>query len=864
MANNSSELEKIIERISKGSGSVSESESGGLVFEFVERAEDGGLVYEASDVAPVAPENSLPESNAPELVVPDVFSVEDKFNTPATSDYADRIRTTYVPQFTEASENYRMKDDPRPRRVSPELTEVTRVQVVEAPVAAEPAPVSGDSVDPTAELDTPVEGAVLVTTTPGVAEDDSTETLNVFKFGEPTPVPAPKERTVEDERAEITRLFLGNKPQQVAAEQPEATATEQTKAHEPSPAPRRAEDYRIPDPVDASINIVDFTRRPTADMPSVDPEGVTDMTAEETKKRRTPEFTNKKQRDGFKDRFLDTLMSIRIRIVAAVVFGALLLGIEVMNGFGIVPGILSAFTVVPWAYAVFDLILVICAFSLALPEAGAAMKRMLRGKPTPELILPLGLVCCALYTLAVVITAPKSYSLFGFIYAVSVFSVVFATYSKNRADFECFKMITKNEEKRILDKKLTRTLPAENMALDGLVDEYKSRTARIFRTSFVSDFFGRTGKAPEAPRHTSLLLAISLTSALVIGVLSYFLHPVGAYPIVSAASAFSLVLFISYPAFSILSHKLPYMLAQKNAIAEDSAVVGERALYDFADVDVIAFDDTEIFGPDDVNLKRFIFYGDQKDVDVTMEDMCSLFSVASGPLNYIFTGALDARVRHRPAKNPVIEDDGISGEVNGHKICAGTEEYMHRHGIALTDTAGGSGGIDTTKLMYAAKDGEVYAKFFIRYSFSEEFTQLLPTLKERGIVPLIYTRDPNVSNELLSALTAGADCMRVMKRHAPDFDEDKLYRSISAGVVTYGDKINAINVILISKRFRRFYHQISTLEVYATAVGAGLAAALSLLGITGVPTVVFGLWQIAWCVFLRIYSSGAFPAPDKN
>ena len=153
MANNSSELERIIERISKGSGSVSESESGGLVFEFVERAEDGGLVYEASDVAPVAPENSLPESNAPELVVPDVFSVEDKFNTPATSDYADRIRTTYVPQFTEASENYRMKDDPRPRRVSPELTEVTRVQVVEAPVAAEPVPVSGDGVDPTAELD---------------------------------------------------------------------------------------------------------------------------------------------------------------------------------------------------------------------------------------------------------------------------------------------------------------------------------------------------------------------------------------------------------------------------------------------------------------------------------------------------------------------------------------------------------------------------------------------------------------------------------------------------------------------------------------------------------------------------------------
>ena len=359
MTNKNSDVEKIIERISKGTGSVSQNESGGLVFEFVERAEDGGLVYEAADsaVSAPAPAAAAPEKKQPpELVVPDVFSVDDRYNTPISTDYSGRIRSTYVPQFTEVSENYRMKDDPRPRRETSEVAEVTRVEVATEAAASEPVPAASADVDPTAELDETADSAVLVTTKPGIAEDDSTETLNVFKFGEPEPAPVPRERTVEDERAEITRLFLSSKPEQVAAEQPADEPAEQIKLEEPAPAPRKVEDYRIPDPVDAAINVVDFSRQASADMPGVDPEGVTDMTVEESKKRRTPEFTGKKQRDGFKDRFLDTLMSLRIRLVAAVIFGALLLGLEIMNGFGIVPDILSAFTVVPWAYAVFDLI----------------------------------------------------------------------------------------------------------------------------------------------------------------------------------------------------------------------------------------------------------------------------------------------------------------------------------------------------------------------------------------------------------------------------------------------------------------------------------------------------------------------------
>jgi hypothetical protein len=162
--------------------------------------------------------------------------------------------------------------------------------------------------------------------------------------------------------------------------------------------------------------------------------------------------------------------------------------------------------------------------------------------------------------------------------------------------------------------------------------------------------------------------------------------------------------------------------------------------------------------------------------------------------------------------------------------------------------------------MYAAEEGEIYAKFYIRYSFSEQFTMLLPSIKEEGIVPLIYTRDPNLSNELLRTPSAGSDSMRVMKKYDPvSLDDSKIYGRISAELVTYGNTINTINTVLLTKKYAKFAEQISGTELYSTVFTAAVAAILSLFGVTSIPVIIFSLWQLAWCIVLRIASKRAFP-----
>lgn len=850
-------IEKILENSeedssvskSKDDGSMEFSFSGGLVFEdMTKEADEPKAAPEEKKPEPVAEPETEKEVKEDEFTIPDTFQIDEKYNTPHTPDTPTTIWRTYVPKFTEVSDTYRMQNDPRPRpKVEPKKVDVKPEEKVE------------ETVDPTAELDVAHEDTVEVNVS-GSGEDNG-DTLNVFKFSDAKKETAEtaRERTVEDERRDIDKLLT---PEPVAEPEPEPQEEEpeeeevifEIKREEPKV-------YSIPDPTD-SLHVVDYGRagRETPRYVTPDPEGVSDE-PENVNKRRLgkTEFNSQAERDEFKDSFLDSLMSVKIRSVASLVLGLFLIIFENIL-VGTYNKELATMGIFGGMIAIVDFIFATALYVLALPEIIRSFKYLVRGRLIPELSLTAAYIVSSIYTLAVASSREMSFPLYGFLFGVLAIATILSAYFRITADFTAFKVVSRNTEKQILDRKLTRTLTEENMALDGAIDEYKSRTARIFRAAFISDFFKRTAKVSENTMSTVVSLCIALGAALITGVVSYFVSG----GIVEAASGFTLVFLLALPAFSVLIHKLPYFDAQNAALEEESTLVGETSYNDFSSVDVIAFEDTDIFGEDDVNLRRFMLYGDKDNMEKAMKQMSSLFATVGGPLDVIFKNTLERRCH--PAANVTIEQDGLSGDVDGARIEAGTEEYMLRHNIMIPDvSAKREVGSDTTKIMYAAENGQIYAKFYIRYSFSEQFTMLLPSLKAEGIVSLIYTRDPNISGELLKTLSAGSDSMRVMRKYSPISDEDKkIYRRVSAELVTYGDKINAINTVLLTKKYKKFSERLSGTELYATIIGAALAIVLALSKMTTIPAVIFSLWQIAWCVVLRLASKNTFPKASAD
>ena len=773
--------------------------------------------------------------HAEEITVPESFSVNEKYENSSFVETPSSIRPTYLPRFTEVSDTYRMQNDPRPRPRT-NSADVKTDQVAEATA----------ELDPTAEsVEEKTVEKVIVTASHNRNSEFADETLTVLKFSTPTYDDEPVEETLEVETAapvseEPTVEVIEEIPEPEAAELPiiEKTLDE-------------IESTTIPDP-DATYRVVEFV--PHTDNETEEPLGASES---DKKGRNTAhtEFNSPIQRDSIKDRFLDTLMSIRVRLAGALLLLITMVAIDCFTYAGVNVFDRVGLGNVSYARAVVDMQFSICIFLFTLPEVLKSLRLLVSGKFTPELVNIVALAVNILNDLAIVTSGATHYLTFGVLYGLQCFVTVIASYSKTESDFASFKLVSRNVAKNVIDKRLTRELQRENLALDGAIDEYDSQTARMFRTVFVSNFFKRAAKSCENFVNIAMMIGISTGIAIVTGAVSFFLD---GYSLVSGAQSLTMVFMLSYPMFSILNHKLPYKHACHRAGVEESAFVGESSIYEANDIDVFTYEDTEIFGIEDVSLRKVHLYGKAYNTPKAMKQMYALFSVVGGPLDFVFSSALDRKCS--PADNIVIEDNGVSGVMDGHKICAGTEEYMISHGIVIPedDYRTNTSSSDSTKIMYGAEDGEVYVKFFIRYSFSEEFTMLLPDLKEKKIVPLIYTRDPNITVDLLKVLTLGEDVIRVMKKHVPRTAEEKTYRRIDSGIVTHGNKDNAINMVLLSKKYASFQASLAATELISMIVGAVLAVVLPIGDMFVIPATLLALWQIVWCAVLYVRSKLTF------
>lgn len=780
-------------------------------------------------------------TEADEYAIPDSLVAEEEAISSSFVQTPSAIRPTYLPRFTEVSENYRMQNDPRPRP----KTDTHSVKAIASDDKAE--------LDPTTEkLEEREVDKIVVTSAIIKCSEPADETLKVLKFSSPdldedeqiAPASSTPEATVKADEIDV--------------EIPDIAEDEVEELIVEAPAEQKPKNMTIPDP-EPSFDVVEFA--PESVSLVVEPKGATENDRRANGNRHG-EFESAVQRDDIKDRFLDTLMSVRVRLAGAVLLLLAMVAMDCLPYFGINVYELMRLGAVPYAKAVIDMQFSICIFLFALPEIIRAVGFLAKGKFAPELFLIISLAMVVLNDLVILDVKAKNYLTFGVLYGFSCLITVIASYNRTSADFISFKLVSRNVAKNVLDKRLTRELPHENLALDGAVDEYSSKTARMFRTVFVSNFFKRVSVCCENSVNTVIMMGIGLGISVVTGVVVFLL---GGYSILHGFSAATFVLMLALPVSSILIHKLPYKHACQCAAAEESAFVGESSLYDGADVDVFAYDDTEIFGIEDVSLRKVHLYGKVYNTPKAMQQMYALFSVVGGPLDFVFSSALDRKCS--PATGVVIEDNGVSGELEGHKISAGTEEYMRSHGIAIPDDDYRTNPLstDSTKVMYGAEDGEVYVKFFIRYSFSEEFTMLLPDLKAKKIVPLVYTRDPNITADLLKVLTLGEDIIRVMKKYVPRSTEEKTYRRIDSGIVTHGDKGNAVNMVLLAKKYSAFQNSLSATELISMIVGALLAVVLVFGDMLVLPATLLALWQVVWCVVLAFRSKRYFRhRPDRD
>ena len=826
--------------------------------------EEAFSVFDIADAAQIKENDDsssavdMKMSDDDEFIIPDVFDIADAVEqrNPAEP-YVETIWRPYMPRFTEVTDERRKANN-----ASDSVTDGQNIGITKVDGGVKVEKINSlssvfDAADPTAEIDAHIPDAVVVKIQ-GKAST-SKDSLNVFKFSD--------EKTEEHESVSVNpeelerREISGLTGHKWEAKPETEIKSEDKKAVDAAVA---ATETKIVVEAESDIaykTFLDDERDESFEIPEIKledsellPEGY------EGKEKRSDaadmsEYNSFSMRESFKDRFLDSIMAVRIRLVVAVLLGIVTFVFDIFRtSVCEYFGILSDFG----APAIIDACLVASLFLITLPETARAVKQLIFGVVSPELSSSLVGVTVFGYALAIAIMSPVggTYPLFASVYAIMAINSIYATHCLHSAHFSAFKVISEKGNKSIIDKPFTRTMELENIALDGVVDEYKSRCARVFDTSFVSGFYSNSKKNSEKSKNNLIILALSFGVAAVGGIIMLFVK--GTISPVSALSTFTSVVALSVPAFSILSHKLPFCDAEKEASKCDGAIIGECSLNDYSGVDVVVFEDTEVFGPDDVWLKSA---SDRRsDYLDSMRKMASLFAALGGPLSRVFENALNKK--YSPAKDVVIEDEGAEGVVDGELVVAGTADYMRRRGIKIP--AGNDIKSGSTRVIYAAADGEFFATFTVHYSFSEEFALLLSAMREEKIVPLVYTRDFNINNDFMRILTGGSDVIRVMRKYTP-VKEKTVYGKINSTLVTKGDKTSAIELILTAKRYSKFQSFLSVTELSAAASGAVLAILIAIGNMTAsLPTIILAIWQLGWTVALGIMSRKNFRTREKG
>ena len=83
-------------------------------------------------------------------------------------------------------------------------------------------------------------------------------------------------------------------------------------------------------------------------------------------------------------------------------------------------------------------------------------------------------------------------------------------------------------------------------------------------------------------------------------------------------------------------------------------------------------------------------------------------------------------------------------------------------------------------------------------------------------------------------------------------------------MVTHGNKDNAINMILLAKKYAAFQSTLAATELISMIVGAVLAVVLAIGDMFVIPATLLSLWQVVWCAVLYTRSKLTFQCPPKT
>lgn len=552
------------------------------------------------------------------------------------------------------------------------------------------------------------------------------------------------------------------------------------------------------------------------------------------------EYTSRKQISLFSEKFVSEISFASVRIFVLAFLCTFLLVVENVSYFGITLG--GFFSRPAGLAALYLLALFFCVLA-SVPLFSYAWRQLFAHRIVPELFVGCGLLVALVYNAVIFFSNMQAPYPFGLLPAFCALISTVAELAKTKGDYASFKLVSSAGDKLACMVSGERTSRSELRAVADMPEGDKTRVVSAKKVGFVTGFFRRINRNCEDEQKNLWLLPPALTAAALATLISGLLTG----SVATALYTFCMCLTLSFPACALLLHKAPAAALFRRASANRCAVVGEVSAVEYDDADAIAFEDVEAFPARNVRVQRIKLYGDSA-LDHVMYQVSGVFSIVGGPLDGVFRSSTAELGLSTDVQLLQVSEGGLVASVDGVEVSVGRGEYMLKRRVHVYYDAEDEQILSNgkTSIMYAAEDGRLIAKFYIRYKMDEDFERNVEELYHSGLRTLLRTYDPNIREALISHISYTENFGIRVVRKTVSQQQDFALPQLNSGIVSKSSARDILRTLLSCRKMCALTRQLEKYGLITACAGMALGIILAAFGAFSVlPTAAFVLYQAA-------------------
>ncbi len=467
----------------------------------------------------------------------------------------------------------------------------------------------------------------------------------------------------------------------------------------------------------------------------------------EKKKKEFFEYENESQKEEVTEAYRKKGQIISIAFIASLVVTVLLIYLETksfLHPVWLTPGKFGIL------YLLLDLQLVFLSAFCVINHIIDGATALFKWKPNKNSVTFILFVVTVLQLLLHLIfnKFEADVSLYSSIFSLAATITLFSAYIDARREHISFRVAANGKSKYYVSE------------LDDTSAEYEKFSEylpeglgmyKIGKTDFISSFFKMNSEPSPYNEVYKISLPLALLSSLVFSILSTILVKNATFT--DAVNSFSLIFMIATPISSLFTVSLPFFITTLRLARRESAIIGESAIMKYANTSLVSFDDTDIFHEKGIKVTSIKTYGKSR-IDTTFVTAARVFKLAGGPLKEVFNrSVIDTTSDSSNDELILVADNGMMAVIDGKEVYVGNKYYMDEYGFGHYDDS-----IDTTfestngRIMYIATEGEISAKFYIKYALGRNFKALLDSFYSIGVCIAVNSRDPNLDTKFVTQI----------------------------------------------------------------------------------------------------------------